>query len=80
MAEVMVVGVQLLLLLLLLVEGVEDDGRGLLWPVVDCRRIGVVRVVVVGDGGGDGSGGRTGGVVLVERWRVVVGLTMRVVD
>ena len=74
------VGVQLLLLLLLLVEGVEDDSRGLLWPVVDCRWIGVVRVVVVGDGGGDGSGGRTGGVVLVERWRAVVGLTVRVVD
>jgi hypothetical protein len=34
----------------------------------------------VGDSGGDGSGGRTGCVVLVERWRVVVGLTVRVVD
>ena len=32
MAEVMVVGVQLLLLLLLLVEGVEDDGRAYCGP------------------------------------------------
>ena len=40
----------------------------------------MVTVEVVGDGGGDSSGGCTAGDVLVERWRVVMGLTVCVVD